>query len=865
MLRRMRRLLTLALGLAACSGTPGVAAPAPRVVPGAGQALERSVPPEPSERGCWKPRLRAVTSHGEHLVLRDELAFISIAPSASETVRRAAAELALVLAEMTGQPFEIRDVLAANATRGIVLGTARELPQLASDLPAGEWRDEEAFVVRSEAQRLLLVAATDRGVPHAVWDFLHQLGYRRYFPGAAWQIVPRLAELEIRTLRSCRPALHERSLWYGAGDWPDGEPDFAQWSRENRLGGVEIETGHRYAAIVKKHAAEFAAHPEYLARGDASSAKFCVSESGLVELVKRDAARHFEAEPGRLSISMEPSDGGGWDGCEGDAVLGTPSNRALALANAVAASSNVDPLRPRYVGMYAYHEHAPPPSLRVHPNVVVFAANGFLPAGLDVFQVLRGWQAAGERHGGTLLGVREYLSVSPWDRDLPGLALASSPREVSEAIADYYRVGVRFFKAEAGDGWGPHGLGYWTAAGTLWTADNPAPVEHYVEDFLGRAFRGAAAPLRDFYDRIDGASGPLLGPELVGELYRDLARARALEPSLAVQHRIGQLARYLHYLDLWLAYDTAQPPARQEHFEALMRYTYAIRRDHMIHSFGLRRDLAMRDRRVSAPANLRWREPDGDPWRDGAALTDEDVEGWIREGVTRPRLPASPGDAPPRVLALARPEAKSDGPATTQLMIRGSQRLQLVFAAPGSLKLAVRSGIVRQVTAVRVELCEAVAHVRCETRLVPADRAAHDLEFSLPRAGHYTLHLQDFGQGTYLAWPSDTPLALHATARERPRLHGRWSLYLHVPRGTRELLVYSSGGAGLLLDAAGQTAHEFDRSPGVVRVPVPEGMDGACWKFHVNQGVRLPLNVPPWLQASPHSLVRPADRPSQTP
>jgi hypothetical protein len=821
------------------------------------------------DRGCWVPDLTALTGRGEAFRVTADDSFVSIVPRASAEVRAAAKALAGRLAQISGRAFDVREVAPGEAEHGFVLGTAPDFPQLAQRFAPGQWQDEEAYLIRSERSRLLLVAATDDGIMDAVWDFLHQLGYRRYFPGAAWQIIPHTPRLEVRTDRFCRPAFSRRHFGYSFGDWKDLSEDLSDWKRENRLGGLAIDASHSYKRIIQANSEEFAAHPEYLGKkkGSKPSSKFCVSESGLVDLVRRYAARQFDGHPRQRSISLEPSDGGGWEGCAGDVQLGSPSNRAVTLANAVASSINPGSGPPRFVGMYAYNQHAEPPTVAVHPNVVVFAANGFLPAGRSVLDILRGWRAMGQREGGTLLGVREYYSVNTWDRDLPGKARATSPGAVAESLSTYYSLGARFFITEAGDGWGPHGLAYWTAAASLWTADQPADAESYLRDFLSHAFGGAATPMREFYAYLDKKNQPLFGPELVGELYRLLAQAMALEAAPATQLRLQHLARYVHYLDLWLAYDVALVPAeRQRHFEELMRFTYSIRSEHMVHSWGLRRDLAKRDKGLEVPDGSWWSDPERDPWRNGETVTPEVVASWIRAGQARPRLPVAL--APERTSRLVRLQSGALSRAaiprgTRTLRLRGKQRFEVAFDAATTLVLGVRAGMVRGgKRPVKLTLCAAgsVAST-CQVKLAPADKRAQSVSFDVPGPGQYRLLVEDSRQGVQLTWPAGTALSIPATRVERPALWGRWTLYLYVPRGTRELVLYSSRGQGALLDPRGDVAHVFGAQRGIVRIPVPPGQDGKAWKFNNNLGQRLPLNVPPWFAASPDELLVPAGAP----
>ena len=67
-----------------------------------------------------------------------------------------------------------------------------------------------------------------------------------------------------------------------------------------------------------------------------------------------DALAQIAANPGRQSISMEPSDGGGWCECDACARLGSITDRALTLANAVAEAVTAK-YPGKLVGMYAYN------------------------------------------------------------------------------------------------------------------------------------------------------------------------------------------------------------------------------------------------------------------------------------------------------------------------------------------------------------------------------------------------------------------------------------------------------------------------------------------------------------------------------
>lgn len=58
----------------------------------------------------------------------------------------------------------------------------------------------------------------------------------------------------------------------------------------------------------------------------------------------------FNQNPTADSISLEPSDGGGWCECDPCVQMGGASTRVVTLANAAAEAINELALGPKYVG-----------------------------------------------------------------------------------------------------------------------------------------------------------------------------------------------------------------------------------------------------------------------------------------------------------------------------------------------------------------------------------------------------------------------------------------------------------------------------------------------------------------------------------
>src|SRR5204863_158263 len=116
----------------------------------------------------------------------------------------------------------------------------------------------EQYVLQSHAGGLYLVAAGAAGVDDAVWDLAYRLGYRQFFPGKTWEVVPHKPTLAIEVDALEAPDYFSRRIWFGYGTWDHDKDAFADWQKKNRVpGAFSLNTGHAYAEIVARNKAEF--------------------------------------------------------------------------------------------------------------------------------------------------------------------------------------------------------------------------------------------------------------------------------------------------------------------------------------------------------------------------------------------------------------------------------------------------------------------------------------------------------------------------------------------------------------------------------------------------------------------------------
>lgn len=766
-----------------------------------------------------------------------------------DRLKAVANELAEMLQRITGAEFAIESSVEPH---GLFLGI---------EFPDRGINAREDYTIRSEKGGLTLVGQTPQAVEHAVWDLLHRIGFRQFFPGKTWEVEPHRPSLSIDLNVSESPDYHVRKIWAGFGYLKEREAVHDEWNRRNRAtSGITLSSGHSYGAVMSRHEAEFAAHPEYLALVDGirQRPKFCIANTGLRKLVADDALAQFAKDPTLDSISCDPSDGGGWCECAECAKIGSVSDRALLLANEVAEAVNA--AHPgRLIGMYAYNEHSPPPSIEAHPNVVISVATGFIRGGYTIDQLIAGWQAKVKT-----LGIREYYSVNTWDRDLPGAARGGNLEYLRTTIPHFHASGARFMSAESSDNFGPNGLGYYLASRMLWDVNEAENVEALVTDFLDKSFGPAREPMRKFYTLLDGTKKSALSDDLVGRMWRLLDEARGLTSDGAILTRLDDLSLYTHYCGLFLDYSSVAGKERQAAFEAMFRFIWRIRHTGMIHTKALWRDLPNRDKSVALPPLGKYSDPDAtNPWKSDEGFTREQIAAMVSDGVAKRKLlDFEPVSYSMNLVPATKLKLPGVPRGNAGIYLRGVRDFWTwIDKEPATLTLSGTAGIIYPTRGTaKVELyplaeaeLKSVAHLEIEP-----DKQPHELKLETKFPGLHRIEVSDGAQGTLITWPDSVPMTIVSSQEQPAKLYGRWHLYFYVPKGTKLIGGFAEG-EGFLLDPAGKTAHTFSAKPGYFSIPVPAGEDGKLWSFKHSAGNRFLMTVPPCLARDASELLLPEE------
>ena len=427
-------------------------------------------------------------------------------------------DLERCLNRMSGDKFDLKLVekFPAKPGPGIYVGEAG----------AFDWGDipkdlaEEELILRTRKDSQVLVAGGSRyGVSHAVYTLLDKLGCRWFFPGEAWEVIPRRPDIAVALDERQKPDFPiMRSMWYGG----DGDP--VVWSPRNRLSPIENrEIGETWFGLNRDK--DFKEHPDWFAEvgGKRQASKPCytnpeVIQKGIEYVLKRAAT-------GKRMISLTPPDWIGFCECErcramlkggkerriqfeGGNLLfadmpdgqlaGLTSETVFNFVNKVA--EEVGKKYPDvFICCLAYSHHGHPPTFDLRPNVYV-----------PVAQTMR-WSPLSNPQTAEVLakkkarpGVYAYYDVYTWFKDGPGPKNAGSGNLewLVRTVNEDKKHGVEGYYTEMSNNWGAQGLGYYMAARLWW--DTESDTETLMRDFFDKAFGPAAEPMKKYYTQFWG-------------------------------------------------------------------------------------------------------------------------------------------------------------------------------------------------------------------------------------------------------------------------------------------------------------------------------------------------------------------------
>ncbi|QJW84075.1 hypothetical protein HK414_09730 [Ramlibacter terrae] len=358
-------------------------------------------------------------------------------------------------------------------------------------------------------------------------------------------------------------------------------------------------------------------------------------------------------------------------------------------------------------------------------------------------------------------------------------------------------------------------------------------------------------------------------------MFRALARARELAGRAAdVQGRPDELVEYAHYVVLYQRYARAGGLERQAAFEALIRHAYRMRQTMLVHAKALYRDLPLRDKSVSVPAEAAWNIPEGkNPRKSSRPFDRDELAAMVSEGV----LHHPPAAATFAAVAFSEQLVRAPGPGRTEAEAGGmgpARGVQTFLAhiadAPSDIELSVsaqRSGSSAPVDRIRIEAWKVGGpsetgenETLAAQSSAPADGAVHALRLRAGAAGLYRVAVDSGTAAAQVEFADPLPFVVPSTSvTPMNEGHEHWTAYFHVPGGTSTIGLFG-GEHGEVQDSQNRTVFWLNGRPrGYHAFPVPQGEDGKTWRVrYARGGIRL-LTVPSYFAPSAARLLVPAE------
>jgi|GEM_PF-2473441 len=813
---------------------------------------------------------------------------IIISANASGATRQSAQTLAGYLQKMSGADFDIQ---TGDGNSGIVVGEAKDFPAFKSTFGDRKMQSED-YILRSFSHGIYIIGATNKGMDHAIWDFLYHLGYRRFFPNPHWEIIPQQTHLTIDINVKEHPDFFFRTIWTTGFGWHGDlqnyrdkmSQNWAEWAQANRLGGaIKVQSGHAWNTIVAENKAEFDKHPEYFAlmngkrETNSPQKMFCISNAGLRQLVVQYALDYFKDHPEEDCVSIEPADTSKiWCQCENCQSIGSSSDQMAFLANEVADAVR-QKYPDKYVSFYAYSRHSDPPTIKLHPGVIVPETTALTYGKVKSFEQ----RVAGWRDAGAMVGVRDYLSVWNWEFAVPHIAKASQLDTLPAELTHYRQMGMGAFSSEATNNWGANGLGYYIAARILWDGKEAQHVDALVTDFLDKSFGDAREPMRRFYELTTGIDGTMVPPfdsEYIQNLYQLLNDAWQKTNNDAVKTRLSDLVLYVHYLELYNKQrQIADPVERQKNWEDILRFTYRIYPTQMIATSQLARGRGFSgkndtfDYKIPREVNIanNWRQYQK-YWDTGAPFNDAEIQQFIKDGITNNNatpLPqhvqlvsVSPNDSDSKSTFTIKQTGVSlnrallyrsnDGQITiTFARVYGRQTVQSTaqenyswIIKDANNKVIKMSGVMQRGASITFPAKANTPYYfyTCASAQISVQGAAVALQTNLNRG---RLHLYSQPTTLYINVPADL---------------STWQLSLDTlaPGETAEVTIFSPSGKAMgTLETGGKTSHQaitLKGEPGIWKIQTGKASTGILYDYLL----RFDKALAPWASLDPTQIMK---------
>lgn len=408
--------------------------------------------------------------------------------------------------------------------------------------------DREEFELRVEPDLIQIRARTVQAISHGIYDFLERyVGIRWLWPGSSGEVVPSHRDLDVPLGKSRRkPDYRWRAIRIGGPVYQAMDlatmlhavlrlprayqVEFDRWCRRNRLGGLSILDGHRWAEIAPPEA-HGKRSPHYYALvnghrdtqpGDGKHGNQpCLSNPAVDQLMLGHACAWIAAEPSLDAVSIALNDGGSpcqCDPCRAEqqrvdqreaghpSMLDEATNEDIAprepravLTDQLFRQTNgiakrfraLHPDKKLLILLYSYFS-CPPATHRLADNVI---GQYCMMASMFWHPSTRRQQLENVRRMGAAVpefGIYEYYANGAW----PGTHRLF-PSLVHESVRSLHAAGARYFQTQPPTGFAINGLNLYMLARCLWNVQTDP--DEVIRDYCRAGFGMAAMTIESYF------------------------------------------------------------------------------------------------------------------------------------------------------------------------------------------------------------------------------------------------------------------------------------------------------------------------------------------------------------------------------
>jgi hypothetical protein len=266
---------------------------------------------------------------------------IIVSAEATSMEKKAAAELARYIEEITGARLPVETDKSAPKAFEISIGNTNRLNALGIAAHPDALEDD-GFTLRTVDDKLVILGGKDRGALNGVYTFLETyLGCRKYSRDVS--VIPKRSTIELGPIDDTQvPVFAYRELHY----WNAFDPDYAAWHKLHNRDDRRQRYGlfvHTFQHLVPPED-YFEEHPEYFAlnRGvRVKNTQLCLSRPEVFDILTAALADRIAQKPDVPIWSVSQNDIYGQCECPEcaavDAEEGSPAGSLLRFVNRVAA------------------------------------------------------------------------------------------------------------------------------------------------------------------------------------------------------------------------------------------------------------------------------------------------------------------------------------------------------------------------------------------------------------------------------------------------------------------------------------------------------------------------------------------------